>query len=106
MKAIARSRGLATHHLLSSLVELVQFHGNCTVAVRSGAVQVLIQIVESTDGEARRNFSRRSLSPCKIRREVECFEKNGAGGECDGERVEKKVHAEQGGCGGNPPPPF
>lgn len=51
MKAITGSRGLATYHLLSSLVELVQFQGNCTVAVRSGAVQVLIQIVESTDGE-------------------------------------------------------
>ncbi|KAF5748204.1 RING/U-box superfamily protein with ARM repeat domain [Tripterygium wilfordii] len=48
---IARPRGPAAHHLLSSLAELVQFHGNCTLAVRSGAVQVLIQLVESTDGE-------------------------------------------------------
>jgi hypothetical protein len=48
VKAVAGPHG---HHLLSSLAELVQFHGNCTVAVRSGAVQVLIHIVESTDGE-------------------------------------------------------
>lgn len=33
-------RNPAAHHLLSSLAELVQFHGNCTVAVRAGAVQV------------------------------------------------------------------
>lgn len=39
------------HHLLSSLAELVQFHGNCTLAVRAGAVQALIGVVESTDGE-------------------------------------------------------
>ncbi|XP_062164871.1 U-box domain-containing protein 4-like [Alnus glutinosa] len=51
VKAVAGPRGPAAHHLLSSLAELVQFHGNCTVAVRSGAVQVLIHIVESTDGE-------------------------------------------------------
>lgn len=41
----------AAHHLLSSLVELLQFHGNCTLAVRAGAVPVLFQVVESTDGE-------------------------------------------------------
>ncbi|XP_025012490.1 uncharacterized protein LOC112534124 [Ricinus communis] len=49
--AVSGPRGPATHHLLSSLAELVQFHGNCTVAVRSGAVEVLIRIVESTGGE-------------------------------------------------------
>jgi hypothetical protein len=37
------------HHLLSSLAELVQFHGNCTLAVRGGAVPVLLQVVKSTD---------------------------------------------------------
>ncbi|XP_073224963.1 uncharacterized protein [Cicer arietinum] len=37
------------HHLLSSLTELVQFHGNCTLAVRGGAVPVLLQVVKSTD---------------------------------------------------------
>ncbi|KAL9363397.1 hypothetical protein Peur_046182 [Populus x canadensis] len=49
--AISGPRCPASHHLLSSLAELVQFHGNCTVAVRSGAVQVLLGVVESTDGE-------------------------------------------------------
>lgn len=49
--AISGTHGPATHHLLSSLAELVQFHGNCTLAVRSGAVQVLIGVVQSTDGE-------------------------------------------------------
>ncbi|KAF5456711.1 hypothetical protein F2P56_026158 [Juglans regia] len=51
VKAVSWHRGPAAHHLLSSLAELVQFHGNCTVAVRSGAVPVLIQIVENNDGE-------------------------------------------------------
>ncbi|KAG6770712.1 hypothetical protein POTOM_026401 [Populus tomentosa] len=51
VSAISGPRCPASHHLLSSLAELVQFHGNCTVAVRSGAVQVLIGVVESTDGE-------------------------------------------------------
>ncbi|KAK7283070.1 hypothetical protein RIF29_12322 [Crotalaria pallida] len=40
-----------THHLFSSLAELVQFHGNCTLAVRSGAVPVLFRVVQSTDDE-------------------------------------------------------
>lgn len=39
------------HHLLSSLAELVQFHGNCTLAVRAGAVPVLLGVVKSTDSE-------------------------------------------------------
>ncbi|CAJ2643515.1 unnamed protein product [Trifolium pratense] len=37
------------HHLLSSLAELVHFHGNCTLAVRGGAVPVLLQVVKSTN---------------------------------------------------------
>ncbi|KAJ9702520.1 hypothetical protein PVL29_004317 [Vitis rotundifolia] len=41
----------AAHHLLSSLAELVQFHGNCTLAVRSGAVPVLIQVAQSNNSE-------------------------------------------------------
>lgn len=51
VKAVSGPRGPAAHHLLSSLAELVQFHGNCTCAVRSEAVQVLMQVVESTDGK-------------------------------------------------------
>ena len=51
IKALSGPRSLASHHLLSSLAELVQFHGNCTVAIRSRVVPVLINIVESTDGE-------------------------------------------------------
>lgn len=50
VKAIEGSRDCdAHHHLLSSLAELVQFHGNCTLAVRAGAVPVLLQVVKSTD---------------------------------------------------------
>lgn len=37
------------HHLLSSLAELAKFHGNCTLAVRAGAVPVLVRIL---DGQA------------------------------------------------------
>lgn len=51
VKAISRPRGPASHHFLSTLVELVQFHGNCTVAVRAGAVPILIKLVESSDCE-------------------------------------------------------
>ncbi|XP_026454403.1 U-box domain-containing protein 11-like isoform X1 [Papaver somniferum] len=40
-----------THHVLSSLAELVQFHGNSTLAVRAGAVPVPIQVVRCNDGE-------------------------------------------------------
>ncbi|KAK1425958.1 hypothetical protein QVD17_14625 [Tagetes erecta] len=36
-----------THHLLTSLAELAHFHGNCTLAVRGGAVDVLLRIVEN-----------------------------------------------------------
>ncbi|XP_050249120.1 U-box domain-containing protein 1-like [Quercus robur] len=50
IKALSGPRSLASHHLLSSLAELVQFHGNCTVAIRSGVVPVLINIVESDNG--------------------------------------------------------
>ncbi|MCE3051952.1 hypothetical protein HAX54_051244 [Datura stramonium] len=49
IKAISRPRGPASHHFLSTLAELVQFHGNCTVAVRAGAVPVLIKLVENSD---------------------------------------------------------
>ncbi|KAM7459467.1 hypothetical protein LguiA_036461 [Lonicera macranthoides] len=48
---VKAASGPASHHLLSSLAELVQFHGNCTVAVQSGAVHVLIELVENTEGE-------------------------------------------------------
>ncbi|CAI9759558.1 unnamed protein product [Fraxinus pennsylvanica] len=51
VKAISRPKNPAAHHLLSTLAELVLFHGNCTVAVQSGAVPVLVQVVESTEGE-------------------------------------------------------
>ncbi|KAG5591716.1 hypothetical protein H5410_042230 [Solanum commersonii] len=51
VKVISRPRGPASHHFLSTLAELVQFHGNCTVAVRSGAVPVLIKLVEDSDCE-------------------------------------------------------
>ncbi|KAJ9559263.1 hypothetical protein OSB04_013877 [Centaurea solstitialis] len=51
LKAVSRPDGPVTHHLLSSLAELVHFHGNCTVAVRSGAVGVLLRIVENVDCE-------------------------------------------------------
>ncbi|KAI4316300.1 hypothetical protein L6164_024293 [Bauhinia variegata] len=51
VKAIASSSydtDTDSHHLLSSLAELVQFHGNCTLAVRAGAVAVLLKVVESS----------------------------------------------------------
>ncbi|KAF7830268.1 U-box domain-containing protein 14-like [Senna tora] len=40
-----------SHHLLSCLAELVHFHGNSTLAVRAGAVPVLLQVVETSDSE-------------------------------------------------------
>ncbi|XP_061371986.1 U-box domain-containing protein 1-like [Gastrolobium bilobum] len=49
--AIESSRDSDSHHLLSSLAELVQFHGNCTLAVRAGAVPVLLGVVQNTDNE-------------------------------------------------------
>ncbi|KAM7260290.1 hypothetical protein ACFE04_016031 [Oxalis oulophora] len=51
LKAISGPRGPTDHHLLSSLAELVQFHGNCTLAVRSGAVKILFQLIQATDAE-------------------------------------------------------
>lgn len=51
MEAISRPWGPASHHLLSALAELVQFHGNCTLAVRAGAVPVLMEVAESSGGE-------------------------------------------------------
>ncbi|KAM1022733.1 hypothetical protein ACFX2I_043627 [Malus domestica] len=51
VKAISGSGSPAAHHLLSSLAELVQFHGNCALAVKEGAVEALIQVVGRSDGE-------------------------------------------------------
>ncbi|XP_057799413.1 U-box domain-containing protein 39-like [Salvia miltiorrhiza] len=51
VKAVSGPCGPATHHLLSSLAELVQFHGNCTLAVRAGAVPAVMTLAESGDGE-------------------------------------------------------
>ncbi|KAG6391300.1 hypothetical protein SASPL_149054 [Salvia splendens] len=51
VKAISGPCGPASHHLLSSLAELVQFHGNCTLAVREGVVPALMTLAESGDGE-------------------------------------------------------
>ncbi|KAK4435783.1 hypothetical protein Salat_0741800 [Sesamum alatum] len=51
VKAISGPPSPAAHHLLSSLAELVQFHGNCTAAVRAGAVPVLLAVAESTNEE-------------------------------------------------------
>ncbi|CAL1375095.1 unnamed protein product [Linum trigynum] len=47
VKSISGPQTPTTHHLLSCLAELVQFHGNCTLALRSGAVNLLVGIVES-----------------------------------------------------------
>ncbi|KAJ1415897.1 Armadillo-type fold [Sesbania bispinosa] len=51
VKAIKGSGDSDAHHLMSSLAELVLFHGNCTLAVRAGAVPVLLQVVENTENE-------------------------------------------------------
>ncbi|KAL8259508.1 hypothetical protein R6Q59_027461 [Mikania micrantha] len=51
LMAVSRSKGHVTHHLLSSLAELVQFHGNCTLAVRAGAIDVLLRLVENKECE-------------------------------------------------------
>ncbi|KAI3442136.1 uncharacterized protein J3R85_001451 [Psidium guajava] len=51
IKAISGPPKAASHHLLSSLAELVQFHGNCTLAFRSGAVPMLLGLLGSTEGE-------------------------------------------------------
>lgn len=51
IKVISGPRSVASHHLLSSLAELVQFHGNCTLAVRSGVVPMLLGLVASSEGE-------------------------------------------------------
>ncbi|KAL3500366.1 hypothetical protein ACH5RR_039459 [Cinchona calisaya] len=53
----SQSRGPASHHLLSSLAELVQFHGNCTLAVHSGAVPMLLKVAENGDSEDLRGTS-------------------------------------------------
>ncbi|KAI3684007.1 hypothetical protein L1987_84529 [Smallanthus sonchifolius] len=49
LKAVSRPKGPVTRHLLSSLAELAHFHGNCTLAVRSSAVNVLLRIVKNED---------------------------------------------------------
>lgn len=59
VKAISGRQSPAAHYLLSSLAELVQFHGNCTMAVRSGVVPVLMALAEGDDGE---DFSGTSLT--------------------------------------------
>ncbi|MED6174343.1 hypothetical protein PIB30_068165 [Stylosanthes scabra] len=51
VKAIKDSPHEFHHHLLSSLAELVHFHGNCTLAVRSGAIPVLLGVVKETVDE-------------------------------------------------------
>ncbi|XP_068649134.1 U-box domain-containing protein 12-like [Aristolochia californica] len=51
VESLRSFRSTAGHHLLSSLAELVQFHGNCTLAVRSGAVPVLFEMVKDTENE-------------------------------------------------------
>ncbi|KAL5729511.1 hypothetical protein ACHQM5_002451 [Ranunculus cassubicifolius] len=51
VRILGEPRSPFSHHILSSLAELVQFHGNCTLAVWTGAVPALIQIVENTDSE-------------------------------------------------------
>ncbi|KAL5975269.1 hypothetical protein ACLOJK_031948 [Asimina triloba] len=51
VEALSVARCPAAHHLVSSLAELAQFHGNCTLAVRAGAIPVLFNVVESSDGE-------------------------------------------------------
>ncbi|KAH6783699.1 hypothetical protein C2S52_008658 [Perilla frutescens var. hirtella] len=51
VKAVSGPWSPASHHLLSTLAELVQFHGNCTLAVRAGAVPALIAVAESAEGE-------------------------------------------------------
>ncbi|CAJ1973744.1 unnamed protein product [Sphenostylis stenocarpa] len=51
VKAIEGSHDSYAHHLLSSLAELVHFHGNCTLAVRARVVPVLLKVVKDTDNE-------------------------------------------------------
>ncbi|KAG9459697.1 hypothetical protein H6P81_004205 [Aristolochia fimbriata] len=51
VESLRSFRSNPAHHLLSSLAELVQFQGNCTLVVRSGAVPVLFEIAKETDGE-------------------------------------------------------
>ncbi|XP_028779282.1 U-box domain-containing protein 14-like [Neltuma alba] len=51
VKAVSTSLDYDSHHLLSCLAELVHFHGNCTLAVRTGAIPVLLQVVQSTGSE-------------------------------------------------------
>ncbi|KAJ0031260.1 hypothetical protein Pint_12687 [Pistacia integerrima] len=51
VKEVSAPNGPAGHHLLSCLAELVHFHGNCTLAVRSEAVTILLQVIGNTETE-------------------------------------------------------
>ncbi|KAJ0089540.1 hypothetical protein Patl1_12769 [Pistacia atlantica] len=66
VKEVSAPNGPAGHHLLSCLAELVHFHGNCTLAVRSEAVTILIQVIGNTETEDLAGTSLgRSWSSCK-----------------------------------------
>ncbi|KAM0933346.1 putative peptidylprolyl isomerase [Dioscorea sansibarensis] len=49
VKALSNAGHPAAHHLLSSLFELSQFHGNRTLAVWAGAIPVLVGILDGPD---------------------------------------------------------
>ncbi|KAH7657202.1 Armadillo-like helical-containing protein [Dioscorea alata] len=49
VKALSNAGHPAAHHLLSSLFELSQFHGNRTLAIWAGAIPVLVGILEGPD---------------------------------------------------------
>lgn len=55
ISAISRQQSRKTpashHHLLTTLSELVHFQGNCTLAVRSGAIPLLIQLVKNCEDD-------------------------------------------------------
>lgn len=51
VKAISNSFDYESHHLLSCVAELVHYHGNCTLAVRAGAVPILLRVVQTTGNE-------------------------------------------------------
>ncbi|KAK4277147.1 hypothetical protein QN277_015189 [Acacia crassicarpa] len=51
VKAVSSSLDYDSHHLLSCLAELVHYHGNCTLAVRAGAIPVLLRLVQTTGSE-------------------------------------------------------
>lgn len=49
VKALSNAGHHAAHHLLSSLFELSQFHGNRTLAIWAGAIPALVGILEGPD---------------------------------------------------------